>query len=98
MSAERDILIERLRALKPELRERFGVRGLSIFGSRARDDARPDSDLDLLLEFEETARPTLFSLFYLDEMIEEAIGLKVDTITSLNPRYEPYIRPDLIPV
>jgi predicted nucleotidyltransferase len=34
-----------------ELRKNFGVQSLSLFGSVARDEARPDSDVDLLVEF-----------------------------------------------
>ncbi|MBL8559539.1 MAG: nucleotidyltransferase domain-containing protein [Hyphomonadaceae bacterium] len=53
-------LMEELRALKPELRARFGVRDVSVFGSYARGDAVETSDLDLLVRFEDDARPTLF--------------------------------------
>jgi predicted nucleotidyltransferase len=92
--------LDALRALMPELRRRFGVRAISVFGSRARGDATPDSDLDLLVDFEPDARPTLFSLAAIDQTIEGALGLKAHTVprSSLNPRYAPYIEPDLVPV
>ena len=38
-----------------EVRERFGVKRLALFGSTARDEAAADSDLDVLVEFEGTA-------------------------------------------
>ena len=47
-----DDIVTRLRVILPEVREAFGVRGLSVFGSRARDDANPDSDVDILVEFD----------------------------------------------
>ena len=40
-----------LRAHKPVLAERFGVSGLALFGSTVRDEAKPDSDIDILVSF-----------------------------------------------
>ena len=91
-------VLERLRALKPELRERFGVDAVFVFGSHARGEAGPDSDLDLLIDFTADAKPTLFSLARLDQALEAALGVKVDVVprTSLNPRLEPYLRMELV--
>ena len=65
----------------------FGVRRLVLFGSVARAEARPGSDVDLLVEFE---RPTgLFGLFALQNRLEELLGCPVDlgTTDSLKERY-----------
>lgn len=98
MSQSLDPLLERLQALKPELEARFGVIGLSAFGSYARNEAGPDSDLDLLVDFART--PTLFDLARLDQLLEISLGVKVDTVPrdSLNPRYAPFILKELVPV
>ncbi len=45
----RDVAISTLRGYLPALRRDFGVRRISLFGSTARDEAREDSDLDLLM-------------------------------------------------
>ena len=91
-------LADRLRAMKPELASQFGVSGLSVFGSYTRGEAGPDSDLDLLVDFDRT--PSLFDLARLDRMLEQALGVKVDTVPrdSLNPRYAPFILAELVPV
>lgn len=91
-------LLEKLTALKPELRRRFGVSAIFVFGSHARGEAGVDSDLDLLVDFAPEARPTLFSLNDLDRALEAALGVKVDVVAraSLNPRLAPYIRAELI--
>jgi len=61
-----------------ELREQFGVRHLSLFGSVARDEAGRDSDVDVLVEFD---RPTgLFCLFRLQDRLEELFGCPVDLV------------------
>ncbi len=98
MSAPLQKLLERLRALKPELRERFGVSAIFVFGSHARGEAGPRSDLDLLVDFAAEARPTLFSLARLARALESELGVKVDVIPrdSLNPRLAPYIRAELV--
>ena len=57
---------------------REGVSGVWIFGSVARGEAHPDSDVDLALEFDPDHRPTLFTLARLQEMIEAQLGMKVD--------------------
>ena len=58
---------------------RFGVSSLSIFGSVARGDARPDSDVDILVEF---GRPIgVFEFLDLKEFLEGLLGQKVDLAT-----------------
>jgi predicted nucleotidyltransferase len=73
---------------------------IAIFGSFVRGEAQAHSDVDLLVGFEDGARPTLFALADMDAMIEASLGRKVDTVPedSLNPRIEPYIRAELLPV
>ena len=81
-----------------ELRERFGVRHLTLFGSVARDEAGRDSDVDVLVEFN---RPTgLFGLFRLQDRLEELLGCPVDLGTegSLKPRMQERVRKERVDV
>jgi predicted nucleotidyltransferase len=59
----------------------FGVRSLAIFGSVARDEARDDSDIDILVDYEPEARRSLFRLFALRQRLEEILGVNVDLVT-----------------
>jgi predicted nucleotidyltransferase len=59
------------------LRDR-GVTALWIFGSVARGDARPDSDVDLAVEFAPDSSPSLFDIVRLKDDIEAALGRTVD--------------------
>ena len=62
-----------------ELAHQFGVKSLALFGSVARDEATPASDLDVLVEFD---RPTgMFGLLRLQYHLEELLGCKVDVGT-----------------
>ena len=69
-----------LRRMLPELRARYGVRRLYVFGSRARGDAHPDSDLDLLIEFTHT--PTFFDLVRLENELSSELGVRVQVVTG----------------
>jgi predicted nucleotidyltransferase len=65
-----------LRKALPGLREQWPIRSLALFGSRMRDDATPDSDLDVLVDF---ARPVALSSFLaLEERLATITGLRVD--------------------
>ncbi|MBI4339692.1 MAG: nucleotidyltransferase family protein [Chloroflexi bacterium] len=74
---QRDEVIKLLQSHKEELRK-FGVLTLALFGSVVRDEARPDSDVDLLVEFE--ARRTLFDYARLERYLEGLLGTKVDLV------------------
>ncbi|MDX2179329.1 MAG: nucleotidyltransferase family protein [Bryobacteraceae bacterium] len=66
--------------------ERFGVASLSVFGSVARGEARPNSDIDLLVEFAPGRHPRLAYMDLQDEL-QRIFGRKVDLATQrwLNP-------------
>jgi len=69
-----DTILARLRERSGLLR-REGVAKLYVFGSRARGDARPDSDLDVLVEVAPDARFSLLDLIGVEHIIEDATGL-----------------------
>lgn len=74
----RDEILAKLRALKPWLTQQ-GVARVRLFGSYARDDARPGSDIDLLVDF---ARPLGLDQFRLEEELGIKLGAKVQMVTD----------------
>jgi predicted nucleotidyltransferase len=82
---ERDVAVAMLKEHEAELRQ-LGVRHLYLFGSTARDDARPDSDVDLFFDHER-GRLGLFQLMDVKECAAEILGRKTDIMTrgSLHP-------------
>lgn len=72
----RDILREKL----PELRARYSVRLLGLFGSYVRGEQKAQSDLDMLVEFERT--PTLFEFAELEEYLTALLGVKVELVSK----------------
>lgn len=81
---------------RAELAE-MGAGSLSLFGSVARDGAGPDSDVDVLIELDETR--DLFDLAAIHLRLEEIFGCRVDVATEggMKPRYRERIDKDLIP-
>jgi predicted nucleotidyltransferase len=61
--------------------EKYHVRKLSLFGSVLRADFRPDSDVDVLVEFEPEARIGYFELFDVQQDLAALLGRKVDLLT-----------------
>ena len=73
-----------------------GITEASLFGSVARSEARPDSDLDLLVTFD---RPiTLFARMDIADALSNLCGRRVDLITSIDPAFAPYIEPTLLQI
>ena len=83
---QREEVIRKLNQRRVEFRERYCVKSLALFGSVARDEATPASDVDLLVEF--NAPVGLFGLFALQDTLEGWLGCPVDlgTPDSLKPR------------
>jgi hypothetical protein len=72
---------------------RYGVKELSVFGSAARGDMRPESDIDILVDFEPGARIGLVRFASLSEELQGLLGRRVDLVTKagLKPRVRPYV-------
>jgi predicted nucleotidyltransferase len=73
----RDAVLSRLSEHRTELTG-LGVRSLELFGSVARGDARPDSDVDLLVEFDRLIG--LFHFARVQRRLEEILGQRVDLV------------------
>ncbi|MGC8785570.1 MAG: nucleotidyltransferase family protein [Armatimonadota bacterium] len=61
------------------LLRKHGARKVELFGSYARGEARPDSDIDVLVDFKE--KKSLLEIVGIEQELEEAIGVKVDLLT-----------------
>ena len=79
-SAQRAAIVAAIKAHESELRER-GVTSLDLFGSRARGDERPDSDLDVLISYDVDRRFTLYDLVAVGRFLEAVTGLDVHVAT-----------------
>jgi predicted nucleotidyltransferase len=96
---EHAAIIERLNAIRPALRNE-GVEHLALFGSRARRDHRPDSDLDLLVEVGPLRHFSILNLVGVEQLVEETTGLTANAFMrrSLRPEFRESIAADVIEI
>ena len=85
-----DIPTDELRAFC----QRWKIREFALFGSALRDDFRPDSDVDVLVEFEPGARVGLIGLAAIEQELSELLGRKADLRTPAE--LSPYFRNEVL--
>ena len=87
-----------LREHKVAMAERFGVVELALFGSTARDEAGPDSDVDILVSFDRPTDPDCY--FGVQFYIEDLLGRPVDLVTdkALRTELRPYVEAEAVRV
>jgi hypothetical protein len=91
-------LFQTLRGHLPELRERYKVKTLGLFGSRVRADPRTRSDLDVLVEFSEP--PSFFEFLDLQDYLSDLSGIRVDLVmkSALKPTIGQRILSEVVPL
>jgi len=94
----RQQILDTVAALKPEMARTYKVRSVSLFGSAARDQHGPGSDVDVLVDFAEGA--DLFDLVGLSLLLEERLGCPVDVVPrrALRPEIRDSVVSELVSV
>jgi len=77
-----------LKRYERELKEKYGVKEIGVFGSYVRGEQKKDSDLDILVEFYPHAGIDLIKFVELEEYLSELLGIRVDLVmkSALKPR------------
>ena len=87
---DKDTVLARLRAAEPDLRAK-GVAHAALFGSVARDEQRPDSDIDILVELDGSSQLGLWEYVGVITFIEDMFPVKVDV--SNRASLKAHVRP-----
>jgi uncharacterized protein len=97
MTSRESVLAE-LKRLSPLLKRRYGVEIVGLIGSRAREDQRDDSDIDLAYTIESGTGQTLLDIGGAHEDIRASLGLKIDMVdwNHVDPRYKRHMERDLV--
>lgn len=93
-----DKAVNLLKKQSTALHSQYGVKHLSLFGSVARDEARPESDVDILVEFD--GKPNFDRFMELKFFLEDILHTRVGLVTkdALKPRMRPLIESELVHV
>jgi len=88
MKESLDRIKEILKKHEEELKEKYGVKEIGIFGSYLRGEAKEESDLDILVEFKPEAKISLLDFVELENYLSDLLGVKVDLVekSALKPR------------
>jgi len=97
---DRDHVVGALRAQRDPIEQRYGIRLVGLIGSVARGDAKPESDVDVVVDIVGT--PSLFDLSRAERDLEEAIGLgmpvEIVTWEGMRPSGRAIMERDLVPL
>lgn len=87
-----------LREMMPELKKKYPLKYLGVFGSYIRGEQTPQSDLDVLVEFSDSVSLLEYSRLELE--LSDALGLKVDLVskTALKPRIGKHILAEVVQI
>jgi predicted nucleotidyltransferase len=94
----RDQVMALLSQHLPEWRRLYGIQELALFGSLARNQASPDSDVDLCVSLDP---PNPFALVHFQQAVEQQLGRRVDVVTrwpGMNPALKKEIERDAISI
>jgi hypothetical protein len=85
---------------KQELRREYRVKEIGIFGSYVRGEQKKRSDVDILVEFEETANLSLLDFIGLENYLSDILGAKVDLVEkqALKPRIGKHVLEEVVQV
>lgn len=94
----KDEVLKKIEVNLPEIRERFGIDTIGIFGSVARGEDSPNSDIDVLYTFQDGKTPGMIKYMDTIEYLENLFGRKIDfvSIEYMKPYLRPYVEPDMI--
>lgn len=91
-----DEIRQSLSTQKSILQKKYKINRLGIFGSYVRGEQKQESDLDVLIDYEEV--PSLITLIEIENHLSELLGVKVDLVTrkGIKPQLRSYILEEVV--
>jgi predicted nucleotidyltransferase len=81
-----------------ELRQKYSLKEIGIFGSYIRDEQKKTSDVDILIDFSEEAKITFLDFIHIENYLSDLLRVKVDLVEkcALKPRIGKHILKEVI--
>lgn len=91
---------KKLKEITPLLQSRYKIKIIGIFGSYIKEEAKKGSDLDILVEFEESDDLSLLDFIGLEHYLSQELGVKVDLVEkeTLKPRIGKHILKEVVKI
>lgn len=96
MGLNKDIIVQRLRSIKPSLNEKYDLAEMALFGSYARDEQTPGSDIDIMVDLKDISYRKLCYTAYALEGLFPGIKVQVVSKGGIRPQYFERLKKDLI--
>jgi len=87
-----------LKKYEKDLNKRYGIKKIGVFGSYIRNEAKEESDLDILVEFEQDVDIGLLKFVEIENYLSDLLGVKVDLVekSALKPRIGRHILKEVV--
>jgi predicted nucleotidyltransferase len=96
MDLNKEIILQRLRLIKPELAEKYNLIELALFGSYARDEQTAQSDIDIMVKMSSPDFRNYSSIYHSLESAFPGTTVQVVSRGAIRPNYFKYVEPDLM--
>ncbi len=93
---DKQMILQKLRLLKPVSQEKYGVSELALFGSYSRDEQTSESDIDIMVDFSKPIGIEFMDVVYLLKEAFEAIPVQVVSKKAIKEKYCTRLKHDLL--
>ena len=93
---DKQLILQKLRTLKPVLQEKYGVSELALFGSYSRDEQTGKSDIDIMVDFSQPVGIEYLDVVYLLQEAFEDVSVQVVAKKAIRQKYYDRLKDDLL--
>ena len=96
MYLTKEIILQKLREIKPQLQEKYNLTELALFGSYARDEQTIESDIDIMVKMATPDFGNYSKIYHTLENVFPGTEVQVVSRGAIKPKYFEYVEPDLL--
>lgn len=96
MQLNKEIILQKLRVIKPVLQQKYNLTELALFGSYARDEQTAASDIDIMVKMSTPDFRNYSNIYHSLEEVFPGIVVQVVSRGAIRPQYFEYVEPDLL--